>query len=122
VVSIRDSPKPIQYELLVQCSRSEVGVIAHYKATTPFPTLHKTLELLDCDPSCWDVHYWMTRIVSDEQEITILTLVLVIFPFPVNRYLEWLHTLTPYPLEWSRSICLDSCLELALQRLPVGAL
>lgn len=61
--------KPITYHLMIQCVRSEIGVMAEYVATTPFPpyTRGDSLELLDCEPRTWDVCYAMHRITADEK-------------------------------------------------------
>lgn len=61
-------PKPITYLLTVQCVRPEIGVMAEYVASTPFPHFPKDghLELLDCDPRTWDVIDTFQRITSDK--------------------------------------------------------
>jgi|GEM_PF-6020615 hypothetical protein len=50
-------PKPMTYLLTVQCARPEIGMMAEYHASTPFPSLRKGdfLELIDCEPKIWDV-------------------------------------------------------------------
>ena len=50
-------PKPITYILIVQCVRPEIGVMAEYIASSPFPSFStgEIIELLDCEPCTWDV-------------------------------------------------------------------
>ena len=59
-------PKPITYLLIVQCVRTEIGVMAEYVASTPFPSFKKgdLFELLDCDPSTWDAVDTVHRITT----------------------------------------------------------
>lgn len=61
-------PKPVKYLLIVQCVRPEIGVMAEYAASTPFPTFPKGghLELLDCDPVTWDVIDTTNRIMTED--------------------------------------------------------
>jgi hypothetical protein len=64
----RMKPKPIKYLLIVQCVRREIGVMAEYIASTPFPHFQTGghLELSDCDPRTWDVIDSVQRIAVDE--------------------------------------------------------
>lgn len=61
-------PKPIKYLLIVQCARPEIGIMAEYAASTPFPNFHKGshLALSDCDPVTWDVIDVIQRISTDK--------------------------------------------------------
>ena len=61
-------PKPITYMLIVQCRRPEIGIMAKYLAATPFPVLESggNLELLDCEPTTWDVDDCVHRITTDK--------------------------------------------------------
>jgi hypothetical protein len=58
--------KPITYLLIVQCVRREIGVMAQYTASTPFPHFSggDMFELLDCEPSTWDVKSVIHRITT----------------------------------------------------------
>jgi hypothetical protein len=81
-------PKPIKYLLIVQCIRQEIGIVAEYIASTPFPTFQDgiSLELLDCDPRTWDVLSTSQRIVSEKNEgVVCATLLLVDSPVVENR-------------------------------------
>lgn len=59
-------PKPITYSLIVQCVRPEIGVVAEYTATTPFPhfAAGDMFELLDCEPTTWDVNTAIHRVIK----------------------------------------------------------
>jgi hypothetical protein len=59
--------KPIKYLLIVQCIRPEIGIMAEYVASTPFPHFQKGghLELLDCNPVTWSVTDSVQRITAD---------------------------------------------------------
>jgi hypothetical protein len=59
-------PKSITYFLIVQCVRPEIGVMAEYAASTPFPHFSPgdMFELLDCEPSTWDVRSVIHRITG----------------------------------------------------------
>ena len=61
-------PKPITYLLIVQCVRPEIGVIAEYTASTPFPhfSAGDMFELLDCEPRTWDVNSAIHRITTSK--------------------------------------------------------
>jgi hypothetical protein len=61
-------PKPIKYMLIVQCVRPEIGIMAEYVASTPFPNFQRGghLELLDCDPTTWDVIDAIHRITVEK--------------------------------------------------------
>ncbi len=61
-------PKPITYLLIVQCVRPEIGIMAKYEASTPFPNFQKGghLDLLDCFPTTWDVHDFVHRMSIDK--------------------------------------------------------
>lgn len=82
MVSLADTALPIEYLFLVQCARTEVGLIAQFRGTSPFPEVQKGefLELLNCDPRLWDVHYKSTRVLQEGDKITIATLVMVDSP------------------------------------------
>lgn len=72
--------KPITYKLLIQCARPEIGVMAEYSASSPFPTFRNGdhLELLDCEPRTWDVGDSIYRIASSEDGgVVCLTVILV---------------------------------------------
>ena len=77
--------RAIIYRLIVQCVRKHVGVIAEYTASSPFPSIGKNLELLNCDPQMWDVHDQVTRILLDSDGIHCVTLLLVDSPVLDNR-------------------------------------
>jgi hypothetical protein len=61
-------PKSITYILIVQCMRPEIGVMAEYTASTPFPhfSAGDMFELLDCEPRTWDVKSTIHRITTGE--------------------------------------------------------
>lgn len=75
-----DTPLTVVYQLMIQCVRPHIGVIASYTATNPFPPVGEHLELLDCDPTTWDVHDTITRIFRDGDALFCLTLLLVDSP------------------------------------------
>ncbi len=80
-------PKPISYLLIVQCERPEIGVMAEYAASTPFPHFSSgaTLELLDCEPRTWDVRFVTHRIVAGKAgQVVCSTLLLVDSPVVEN--------------------------------------
>ncbi len=80
--------KPMLYALIVQCRRSEIGVIASYEASTPFPSFSRdsTITLLDCDPTVWDIGHVDYRIVEGEGgTVVCLTYLLVDSPVVTNR-------------------------------------
>ena len=58
--------KPITYSLIIQCVRPEIGVVAEYKASTPFPPFPAgaMFELYDCEPHTWNAHDSVHRIVE----------------------------------------------------------
>lgn len=58
--------KSITYLLIVQCMRREIGVMAEYAASSPFPhfSAGDAFELLDCEPSTWDVKSVIHRITT----------------------------------------------------------
>ncbi len=73
-------PQPIAYTLIVQCVRTEIGVVAEYHATTPFPNFQKGghLALLDCYPTTWDITDKVERIAcGSDGAIVCSTLILV---------------------------------------------
>jgi hypothetical protein len=81
-------PKPITYLLFIQCIRPEIGIMAEYIASTPFPTFPDGgfLELLDCDPNTWDVIHTTQRITADKKGgVVCATLVLADSPVIENR-------------------------------------
>ena len=81
-------PKPITYLLIVQCVRPEIGIMAEYIASTPFPNFQEggDLELLDCDPKTWDVHHATHRITADKNGgVVCATLLLADSPVVENR-------------------------------------
>jgi hypothetical protein len=61
-------PKPIKYLLIVQCVRPEIGIMAEYIASTPFPDFKEGdyLQLLDCDPETWTVTSSIHRIATEK--------------------------------------------------------
>lgn len=61
-------PKRITYLLVVQCVRPEIGVIAEYISSTPFPhfSAGDLFELLDCEPRTWDVTSVTHRITTEK--------------------------------------------------------
>ena len=61
-------PKQINYSLIVQCVRTEIGVMAEYTASTPFPhfSTGDQFELLDCEPSTWRVTDVVNRITTGD--------------------------------------------------------
>jgi len=78
---------PITYILIAQCIRAEIGVIAEYTATTPFPNFQcgDHLGLLDCEPTTWDVTDKVYRIATgDDGSVRCVTLVLVDSPVLEN--------------------------------------
>ena len=80
-------PKPITYLLIVQCVRPEIGVIAEYVASTPFPAFQPGghLELLDCDPTTWDVGDTIHRITTgNDGSVVCATLLLADSPVVEN--------------------------------------
>ncbi len=80
-------PKPILYSLVVQCVRPEIGVVAEYTASSPFPHYPKGsfLELYDCEPRTWDVHDSVQRIYTGRAgQIHCLTLILADSPVVEN--------------------------------------
>jgi hypothetical protein len=73
-------PQPISYMLLIQCVREEIGMLAEYHATTPFPSFQKggSLTLADCYPTIWDITDRTDRIASSpDGAITCCTFLLV---------------------------------------------
>ena len=61
--------------------------MAQYVASTPFPPLEKGgfIELLDCDPSTWDVLYSIHRIsVGNDGAVVCATLVMMDSPVVEN--------------------------------------
>lgn len=79
--------KPITYILMIQCTRPEIGVVAEYSASTPFPSFHSGthLELLDCEPRTWDVGDSIHRIATgNDGGVVCLTLLLVDSPVVEN--------------------------------------
>jgi DNA segregation ATPase FtsK/SpoIIIE-like protein len=81
-------PKPltIVYGLIIQCVRPHIGIIAEYTSATPFPEFKgKHLELTDCDPSTWDVHDAVVRVMRHGDALFITTLLLVDSPVLDNR-------------------------------------
>jgi len=72
-------PKPITYLLIVQCTRTEIGIMAEYVASTPFPNFQKGghLELLDCDPTTWDVIDIIHRIATDNKGCVVCSTLLL---------------------------------------------
>jgi Ftsk gamma domain len=86
--SMAQSPKPltIVYGLIIQCVRPYIGIIAEYTSGTPFPELKgKHLELIDCDPSTWDVRDAVVRLMRHGDVLFITTLLLVDSPVLDNR-------------------------------------
>lgn len=80
-------PKPITYLLIVQCIRPEIGVMAEYVASTPFPVFHRDghLELLDCEPTTWDVIDTAQRITEgNDGRVVCATLLLADSPVVEN--------------------------------------
>jgi hypothetical protein len=71
--------KPITYLLVVRCVRPEVGVMAEYTASTPFPHFSSgdTFELLDCEPNTWDVNAAVHRIAKDKDGHVICSTILL---------------------------------------------
>lgn len=61
-------PKSIKYLLIIQCIRPEIGIMAKYVASTPFPNFQKGdhLELLDCSPATWHVTDTVQRITAEK--------------------------------------------------------
>ena len=79
-------PKPITYLLIVQCTRPEIGVIAEFTASTPFPTFQGHLELLECYPTTWDVGNAIHRITTgNDGSVICVTLLLADSPVVENR-------------------------------------
>ena len=79
--------KPISYLLIAQCVRPEIGVVAEYAASTPFPNFQKGdhLELLDCSPKTWDVGDSIYRITtSNDGGVVCSTLLLIDSPVVEN--------------------------------------
>lgn len=56
------------YSLIVRCARPEIGVMAEYTASTPFPhfSAGDKFELLDCEPRTWDVNSAIHSITTGE--------------------------------------------------------
>lgn len=80
-------PKPITYILMIQCTRPEIGVMAEYTASSPFPTFHRDthLDLLDCEPRTWDVGDSIHRLtIGDDGGVVCVTLLLVDSPVIEN--------------------------------------
>jgi hypothetical protein len=80
-------PKPITYLMIVQCIRPEIGVMAEFEASTPFPSIQAggSLELLDCAPRTWDVLSVGNRIVTgSDGSLFCATLILVDSPVVEN--------------------------------------
>lgn len=77
-------PKPMIYRMIVQCVRAEIGIIAEYEASTPFPAFKSddSLELLDCDPRTWDVNFAVHRI-GTAQDGRVFSTMLVLVDSPV---------------------------------------
>jgi len=73
------SLKPITYILIVQCTRSEIGVMAEYHASTPFPDFRPgdSFELLDCEPCTWDVTCLHRRLVRGTDNSVFCTTILI---------------------------------------------
>jgi hypothetical protein len=71
--------KPITYLLIIQCVRPEIGVMAEYTASTPFPhfSAGDMFELLDCEPRNWDVDGAIQRIAESKDGHVICATVLV---------------------------------------------
>jgi hypothetical protein len=59
-------PTPLTYSLIVQCVRPEIGVMAEYTASSPFPhfSAGDMFELIDCEPRTWDVTSVLHRITT----------------------------------------------------------
>jgi hypothetical protein len=86
-MKITVKPTPIIYSLVVQCVRPEIGVIAEYKASTPFPhfSAGDMFELFDCEPRGWDVNCASRRIISDKDgQVYCTTILLVDSPVVEN--------------------------------------
>lgn len=80
-------PKPLTYLLMVQCIRPEIGMMAKYVASTPFPVFEKGghLELSDCDPTTWDVIGTIQRIsTGNDGKVVCATLLLTESPVVEN--------------------------------------
>jgi hypothetical protein len=81
-------PKPITYLLIVQCVRPEIGVMAEYVASTPFPNFQRDghIELLECEPRNWDIGDSIHRIAAAKDgSVVCSTLLLVDSPVVENR-------------------------------------
>jgi hypothetical protein len=80
-------PKPIDYSLIIQCARPEIGVMAEYTASTPFPHFSAGggLELVDCKPRTWDVTDVAHRITTgDDGQVVCVTILLADSPVVEN--------------------------------------
>lgn len=80
-------PKPIHYSLIVQCVRPEIGVLAEYAASTPFPhfSAGDGFELFDCEPRTWDVTDVAHRITKgDDGHVLCVTILLADSPVVEN--------------------------------------
>lgn len=79
--------KPIVYLLSVQCVRSEIGIVANFEASTPFPNLLRGghLELLDCFPTTWDVHDLVHRIATDKSGTVLCSTLLLVDSWVVEN-------------------------------------
>jgi hypothetical protein len=80
-------PQPTHYSLIVQCVRSEIGVVAEYTASTPFPhfSAGDGVELLDCQPRTWDVTAVVHRIAKgDNGHVHCVTILLADSPVVEN--------------------------------------
>jgi hypothetical protein len=83
----RMKPNPIKYLLIVQCIRPEIGIMAEYVASTPFPNFQEGghLELLDCNPTTWDVTDTVQRITAEKDgAVVCATLLLADSPVVEN--------------------------------------
>ena len=79
--------KPINYTLIIQCVHQEIGVVAEYTASTPFPNFlaGDSFELLDCEPNTWDIVSIYQRIVKSEKgQVCCATILLVNSPVVEN--------------------------------------
>lgn len=80
-------PKPITYSLIVQCVRPEIGVVAEYNASTPFPHFSAGVmfDLLDCEPRTWDVTGVVHRITTgNDGDVFCVTILLADSPVVEN--------------------------------------
>ena len=79
--------KPITYILMIQCTRPEIGVMAEYTASSPFPAFQRGdhMQLLDCEPQTWDVGDSIHRIATREDgSLVCLTVLLADSPVVEN--------------------------------------